>query len=414
MKTIILSIIIVIGCANYIQAQSFSHEATITGIKKDSLYKIPLNPEYKQFMNSDFHDMRIYDSRNKEVPYVILSEPILKAKSDFSPYEIVSQKHFKSYSEIIIRNINKDKISNIAFNINNSDAYKYCSIEGSDDLKQWYSVSELQELSLAYNELYTNQYKCIYFPLNDYQYFKLIVDDWYAQPLKINSAGCFKKSVIAGKLNDVTFTKVISEDVKNKKTIVHLTFGNNQAIDRIDFTIKLPRLYMRHAVVYAYRERELKHHQKEKYKETLFEYDLKSDNVLFFDIPQLNEKELFIEIENNDNPALEIESINCKQLASYVVCDFVANQNYTLKCGNDKLKQPQYDLINFVSQIPQLLPEVQLEAMKEITKEDLPITKEKEKSFFETQQFLWLCLGIGSLIIFLFSRSLLKDMGKKD
>lgn len=414
MKNIILSIFLAICCINSLLAQSFSHEAIINGITKDSLYKIPLNPKYKQFMSSDLHDTRIYDSKNKEVPYVILCEPLLKAKSDFVPYEIVSQKHFNSFSEIIIRNANKDKISNIAFNINNSDAYKYCSIEGSDDMEQWYSVSELQELSLAYNELYTNQYKCIYFPLNEYQYFKLTVDDWYAQPLKINSAGCFKNSVIAGKLNEVTFTKTISEDIKNKKTIIHLSFSDNQAIDRIDFKIRTPRLYMRHAIIYANREREAKHHQKEHYKETLFEFDLKSDNVLFFDVPQLNEKDLFIEIENKDNPALEIETISCKQLASYLVCDFVANQNYTLKCGNDKLKQPEYDLINFVARIPQLLPEAQLEPMKVLTKEVEPALKEKEKSFFETQQFLWLCLGIGSIIIFLFSRSLLKDMGKKE
>ena len=83
---------------------------------------------------------------------------------------------------------------------------------------------------------------------------------------------------------------------------------------------------MRHAIVYDNGERELKHHQNEQYKEILFEFDLKSDNVLFFDVPQLNEKELFIEIENKDNPALEIETISCKQLATYLICDFVANQ----------------------------------------------------------------------------------------
>jgi hypothetical protein len=414
MKHIIFTLFSAIICINSLVAQSFLHESLIKGIHKDSLYKIPLNPHYKQFMSLDLHDMRIYDANQKEIPYVVLSEPLLKAKSDFVPYEIVSQKHFNSYSEIIIRNSNKDRINNIAFNINNSDSYKYCSIEGSDDMKQWYSVSELQELSLAYNELYTNQYKCIYFPLNEYQYFKLTVDDWYAQPLKINSAGFYKNSIIAGKLNDVSFTKAISEDTKNKKTIIHLSFANNQAINRIDFKIKSPRLYMRHAIIYASREREVMRHQKEQYREILFEFDLKSDNVLLFDVPQLNEKEVFIEIDNKDNPALEIETISCKQLASYLVCDFKANQNYTLKCGNDKLKRPEYDLVNFVSQIPQLLPEAQLEPIKALVKEDVPVIKEKEKPFFETQQFLWLCLGIGIVIIFLFSRSLLKDMGKKE
>lgn len=410
-KISIAAVLVLYSCMN-VFAQSFTHQASITGISKDSLYKIPLDPDRKQYMSSNLHDLRIYDAKQNEVPYVVLSEPLLKAKSDFVEYEIVSQNHFSTFSEIVIRNPNKDKISNIAFNINNSDAYKYCSIEGSNDKKQWYSVSELQELSLAYNELYTNQYKCIYFPLNDYEYFRLTVDDWYSHPLKINSAGCFKNSVIAGKLNEVAFSKTISADPKTKTTLIHLAFNNNQTVDRIDFKIKAPRLYRRHATVFVNRQETIKH-KTTQYREVLYEFELKSDDVLFFDVPALNEKELFIEIENKDNPPLAIESISCKQLATYLVCDLKAKQDYTLKCGNKDLKLPEYDLVNFISQIPQLLPEAKLSPMKELPKQEVKV-EHKEKSFFETPQFLWLCLGIGVLVVFLFSRSLLKDMGKKE
>lgn len=410
MKKLICLFFSLVLMTEFIHAQEFKHQASVTGIKESGLYKIPLTPEYKQYMSLNLHDLRIMDSSHKEVPYVMLREPLLKSKSDFVAYEIVSQKHFSTYSEIIIHNPNKDKISNIAFNINNSDAYKYCTIEGSEDGKQWYTVSELQELSLVYNEVYTNQYKCIYFPLNNYTYFRLLVDDWNSQPLKINTAGYFRNSVIAGKLNDVNFTKAISNDVKNKRTVIALVFPNNQSVDRIDFKIKEPRLFMRHAIIYAKREHKIKD-KTEMYQETFLEFDLKSDEPLYFDIPQLNEKELFIEIENKDNPPLEIESIHCKQLETYLVSDFKANQAYTLMCGDEKLKTPEYDLINFVSQIPQLLPVAKLDAIKEVPK----VTKvemEKAKPFYETQQFLWFCLGLGAIIIFFFSKSLLKDMGK--
>lgn len=391
-------------------AQSYSHQAPIAGLKESGLYKIPLNPDLKQYMTKDLHDTRIHDSSQREVPYVVLSEPILKSKSDFIEYKILSQKHFGNYSEIIIHNPNRDKISNIAFNINNSDAYKYCAIEGSEDMKQWYSVSEDQELSLVYNDVYTNTYKVIYFPLNNYSYFRLLVDDWRAEPLKINSAGYFKNSVIAGKLNDVVFTKSISEDKVNKKTIIQLSFSNNQEVNRLDFKVKSPRLYMRHATIYVNRERKLKHDKIEKYREMLYEFNLSSDYPLLFDVPYLNEKEVFIEIENKDNPPLELESISCKQLASYLVCDLNANNKYHLRFGNTALKMPEYDLGNFVTSIPQLLPQAEIGAIKEIPKTIVNV-KEKEKSFFETRQFLWLCLGLGTIIIFFFSKSLLKDMG---
>ena len=408
-----------------LQAQVFKHQAKITAVKENGLHKISLNPNYKQFMSTNLHDMRIYDSAHKEVPYIVLSEPLLKSKSDFISYEIVSQKHFSAnanihlnwhstyaYTELIIKNAAKESISNIAFNITNSDAYKYCSIEGSDDGKQWYSVSELQELSLAYNDVYTNQYKCIYFPLTNYAYFRLLVEDWHSQPLKINSAGYFKNSVIAGKLNDVLFSKTLTEDVKTKTTTIKLALTNNQEIDRIDFEIKEPRLYKRHAIIYVNRARTYKN-KTENYRENLFEFELSSNKPLFIDVPNLLEKEVFIEIENKDNPVLEIEKLTCKQLASYIVCDFKANHTYSLYCGNDKLKTPEYDLINFVSKIPQLLPEATMGDITE-TKNTTPIVTTKEVSFFETKQFLWLCLVLGAIVIFLFSRSLLKDMGNKE
>ena len=407
------------------QAQEFEYEAKIFTVKENGLHKIALNPNYKQYMSYNLHDMRIYDSARKEVPYIVLSEPLLKSKSDFIPYEIVSQKHFNTndkirlnphstfgYTELIIKNAAKDSISNIAFNITNSDAYKYCSIEGSEDGKQWYSVSESQELSLAYNDVYTNQYKCIYFPLTNYAYFRLLVEDWHSQPLKINSAGYFKNSVIAGKLNDVLFSKTISEDAKTKTTTIKLALTNNQEIDRLDFEIKEPRLFKRHATIYVNRTRTYKN-KTESYRENLYDFELSSDKSLFIDVPKFLEKELFIEIENKDNPILEIEKLTCKQLASYIVCDFKANRSYSLSCGNEKLNLPEYDLIHFVSQIPQLLPEATIGAISKI-KNATPVSATKELSFFETKQFLWLCLVLGAIVIFLFSRSLLKDMGSKE
>ena len=97
-------------------------------------------------------------------------------------------------------------------------------------------------------------------------------------------------------------------------------------------------------------------------------------------------------------------------MASYLLCDLKANNQYHLPFGNTALKMPEYDLGNFVTTIPQLLPQAEIGVIKEITKTVAKV-EEKEKSFFETKQFLWLCLGLGTIIIFFFSKSLLKDMG---
>ena len=406
-----------IACVAQLSAQ-FSHQATIKGVQQSGLYKMSLDPLARQYMSSDLHDVRIYDGAQKEVPYVLLSEPLLKSKTDFVPYPILTQKHLENHSEIVIHNINKDGINNIAFNINNSDAHKYCAIEGSDDLDQWYSLSAVQELSLVYNNVYTNTYKCIYFPLSDYRYFRLTIEDWRTEPLKINSAGYFKNSVIAGQLAPVVFAKTQKENAAQKVTTIHLSSVNSQKIDRIDFKISSPRLFMRHARVYEIREQRSKH-KTEQYKETLCEFDLSAGKPLFFDVPQLTGKDFFIDIENKDNPPLEIDSVICKQLATYLVCDLNADNKYTLKCGNMALKIPEYDLVNFVSATPQLLPAAEVEDFKQVTpakEKSIAVdeVKPKSKAFYETRPFIWVCLGFAAIIIFWFSRNLLRDMNKEE
>lgn len=406
MKTHVL-ILAVLFALTQAGAQTFTHEAKITVHGKSGLHKIALDATDKRFMRKDLRDMRILDPNGKEVPYVVLSEPLLRSKSDFVEYPIHSQIHHRNYSEVIIENTNKEKISNIAFNINNSDAVKRCAIEGSDDMKQWYTVSENQELSLAYNSEYTNTYKCIYFPLNNYRYFRLLIDDWRAEPMKINSAGYFRNSVIAGKLNEVNVT-TSSEEIK-KTTLLKLSFANNQQVDRMDFKIKDPRLFKRRAVVFVNREQKRKK-TIEKYKQVLFEFDLSSDRPLWFDVPAINEPEVFIEIDNKDNPPLVIESVECRQLASYLICDLDSTKNYTLKCGNSELKVPEYDLNYFVSNVPQLLPEATLDDIKAIPTAFIQKPEETQQPFYETREFMWLCIGVGIAIVALFSASLLKEM----
>ncbi len=408
MKLFNLAALILCGFCLKISGQS--HSTILKRISRDTLYKISLPPAYKQHMAADMHDVRIFNSKKQEVPYIILSEPSRQKETNFIAYEIVSQTHFKTFSEIVISNKNKDKISNIAFNINNSDAYKYCSVEGSNDGKQWYAISELQELSLLYNGAYTNQYKAIYFPLSDYLYFRLTVDDWLSHPLKINSAGYFKNSVIAGKFYDVLYSKEILQNEKSKTTTIHFKFNNNQAINRLDFTIKAPRLFLRQAIIYVNRQTQIKN-KHENYREELAQFEINSDKPFLFDVTEINEKEFFVEIKNKDNQPMQIEDVKCKQLASFLVCDLNANETYSLTMGNKNLKTPEYDLQNFITQVPQLLPEAALCQLIKI-ESNIPKPQVKNISFYETSQFLWVCLAIGCIVIFLFSRSLLKDMGE--
>ena len=396
----------------FLHAQSFKFKTALNKTNNIGLHKLELKPAHQLYMMPSYNDVRIYDSLNKEVPYVLLSEPVVKSKTDFVEYTIKSQTHLKNHTEIIIENPNKNAISNIAFNINNSDALKYCSIEGSDDLGQWFTVSELQMLGLTYNEDYTNQYKCIYFPVNNYSYFRLLVDDWSSEPFKVNSAGYFKNSVISGKLNTLETKQEISIDSKKKITTIKLTFPCQQEVNQLSFKISAPRLFLRRANVYTISKEVLKNKKTVNHINQINAFELNADKPFIFDVPSITTNELFIDIENNDNQPLQIDSVVIKQLAKYLIMDVANGSNYTLKCGDNQLQKPQYDLINFIKQSPQLLPELTLSAFEPINTTKNTIVK--PKPFYEEKYFLWFCLLIAVVAISFFAWKLMKDLGTKE
>lgn len=402
--------------------KAFTWQCRVDSVLKNGLHKMELSHELMGKSEKDLHDLRLVDSADRELPYVVLSEPLLRAQSDFVPYKVLSVTHhnqrhyrfffFHDYTEVTIENPGKDKLNNLSLNVNNSDAYKYCAVEGSDDQKNWYSVSEHQELSLAYDNDYTNTYKCIYFPANNYRYFRLVIDDRHQRPFKINAVGQFKNTMISGKLNHLSHKTTISQKEKEKQTVVELDFGSSQLLNRLTFHIKAPRLYKRSARIYVTRQAE-RNHQVVNEKVNLYELDLDAAGRLFFDLPYIHEQRIWIEIDNKDNPPLEIDSISCFRLATYLIADLNKGNRYFLKGGDSTLKVPEYDLINFVNDVPQLMPKAWL---GKLTQVEAAATKviSPAKPFYEEPWFMWACIGAGAVILLIFSVNLLKDMKQNE
>lgn len=405
-KLICLVSFIIVVLINNVVAQQFKYKSALSTISVSSLYKVELSPLVQNYCFSNYKDLRVVDSVGNQKPYVILSEPILKSANDFIKYTIVSQNHFKNYTEIVIENPTKEKISNIAFNINNSEALKLCTIEGSDDLKQWYSISKLQTLSLSYNEQYTNQFKCLYFPLSNYKYFRLLIDDWSSEPYKVNSAGYFKNSLISGKLNKVANSFQLSTN--QKITTLKLSISGNQCVQQLVFKISQPHLFLRKASVYYKEKIKVAKQIETEQKQIIKNFTLNSNEPLIVDIPETQKNELYIDIENEDNEALQIDSVITNQLARFLIFDAAQNHQYFLKCGNDSLQLPNYDIANFVNGSPQFYPELKFSSFENI--EIVSEVKNKQPQFFESKLFIWIAISVCSLIIGLFSIKMIKNL----
>ena len=121
-------------------------------------------------------------------------------------------------------------------------------------------------------------------------------------------------------------------------------------------------------------------------------------------------KEFIIEIDNQDNPALEIKKINLFQSPVNILTDLKSNENYTLKIDST-WSAPQYDLANSGIDFNQNYPVATISNLEKLEQSK---SKEAEKTFWQTPLFMWICIVLAVAIIGYFAVGLVKDMNKEN
>ncbi|MEO8761484.1 MAG: hypothetical protein ABI388_08840 [Bacteroidia bacterium] len=406
----LISFLFLLIVGNTAFAQNFTQQVIIDSVQTDGMHRIELTPKIREYAKLDLSDVRILDEKQNQIPYIVLNESAVKRSTSFIEYKIVSTE-IKSnrFTKITIENTDKQPINNVSLCIANADILKTCRISGSDDMKQWYAVSDVQELAYLYDNDNTKSYKTIYFPQVDYRYYQIFINDSNSAPLNISKAGYFKGFSIDGTMLDVIPQKTnTTNDSKNKKTLIAISFTNMQVINQMVFKITGPKFYKRQASIFVKRQRAFKK-KIENYTEVLYEFELNSSAPQTFDLRNINEKEFVIEIANLDNPSLKIEQLTFKQLGISLVADLKTTEKYKLVMGDKNLQAPQYDLDYFKDKIPKQLPVVHLGIIEPI-KTTSKIANTETASFWQQKWFMWLCISLGALIIFLFSFKLLKEI----
>lgn len=394
------------------RSQNFTHSLTITA-KHAGLQALALSPELKNLANTSFNDVRIYDKNKNEVPYFLVNESFNYLSSRFREYEVQDKEVGKGrYTSFAVLNPGKRPMQNIVLCTMNSDAIKICNVVGSDDKKQWYSVSDHIWMYNLHDEGSVNAYRTLTFPMVNYKYIKIEINDLHTLPLNILKAGYFEGAISAGKINELKPVTESYTTLKDKKISVNeVKFENSSIVNKITFQVKAPNYFKRRARILVDRTRTVKGRE-EQYKETVLEFELNSNTANSFDLTNFREKEFEIEIMNEDNPPLEFEKIVYGQLQTYLVADFRAGEEYSLFVGNKKLHTPSYDLEYFKDKISQYVPTLQVSDLKPIPQMAGEPVVVAEKKMWQEPWFMWACIALASFTLFLFSIRVLKDLKK--
>ncbi|PTM02492.1 MAG: hypothetical protein DA405_12830 [Bacteroidetes bacterium] len=389
-------------------AQSFSAE--ISAIKETGLYKILLPAQLRAASAQNFDFLRLNDTANLEQPYLIMDA----SDRQFATYqsiEILDQKIYADSLSRYIINRPLELTSSLILKLANTEIDKEISIYGSDNKEDWFGLIENQRLNINASSSPLIE-KSVSLPLSNYAYLKIEIDNRTSAPIDLKEFGFYTNQYIPSALLPLQeISWELKELTEEKITRINFSSLDVHQIDALAFEIN-NAYYLRPASLLEKREQETKK-GREIYEEVLYRFNLSASSQNYFTFTHLALAEFHIDIENADNPPLEIANIHFYQKPKYLVAYLEAGKSYHVDIDLSR-KRPQYDLGNFISDKLHSLKDAEIISMNALKSEaNLEAKADVEDSFFQSKLFMWLAILIGGLLISYIAFGLLKDMGKE-
>lgn len=399
-------------CLVYIgYSKEFQYSSTLKTDYPKGYQQVDLSPELLGLLNASFSDLRLLDSNQNEVPYVLRKETLVAMESFFREYPIrVNSPAPNGTSVVVFDNPKKETIDQIIFVVKNTAVSKSARLSGSDNNTDWFLIRENIRLHSMQNAKKTTDLKLLNFPKSDYAYFKLEVNDSNSLPIQFEKVGYYDYQNIDGSMT-ISSMSLFSVKDTNQVSHIHLTSEFPTRVERIRLHVTGPEHYYRQVHFKLKKTRVTRKGKKETYFEHLRSSFLNSNTENIFHIGPINLQDLYVEIENGDDQPLLLTEAETYFLKNYLVAELDPAMTYQLKFGNPKVRAPKYDLQHFVSQIPTNIPVIESGLIIR------PPTNKKvapTDSILDNKWLIWTVIGVVGVILAFISFSMIKEMSKEE
>ena len=387
-------------------AQDFKFETAVPEVTESGYYRIELSPELLGQTERALSDLRVYDQAGVEQPYVTQRESAVSSQSLFREYEITDKVYKENaVSYLIFRNETKEAIDNVSFLVKNTEAKKRARLSGSDDQENWYVIKDNYLLHAMQSTGETSEMKMLNFPLSDYAYFKLEINDSSRLPINILKVGYYDTKKIEGLSTSYTCPRIEQKD-SAKTSFVTMNFPAPVYMEQLQFSVSGSEYFSRQATLKVKRTGLNKKNKPYTYYESLGRFDLNSNNKNEFPFQGISGQELILEIANLDNQPLRVNQVQVSYLNRYLVADLSAASEYTIKFGDLSLRKPQYDLEQFRDQIPEELARIEHGSIVELEQEE-----KKKAGLWNNKYLVWFVIAVVGFGLTYISLKMVKEMG---
>ena len=406
MKNILLIIMIFISF-NFGTAQDFNWKVEVPPVDTSAYYNIFLRPEITANLNYKFSDIRIYNAKRNEIPFIRLSQEDEFKTSKSKKVKIIQNEHktAKKFTFVLIHNSQKDEYDNFVLIIKQTDAEKWVHISGSNDLKNWHILKNNTRYQSEYSDSTTAELRLLDIPASKYEYYKILLFDYNREVFQINKILNYEIGD-----NEISYTKVVQptfrqdDTTQATRTLLRISFPKAQYIDKIVFEIESPNYYLRKAELTKQDSSTGKKIRLEYYDEAQKDFYLNSDSSNILILSKFYAKELVLVIDNNDDIPLKISGVKAYQENEYLTAFLQNEQKYYIEFGNKNVPPPIYDLKHFKDKIPANLRVVQVSKITQL----IDYNTTKHGALYIKPFYLWIAFGVVILILSLISIKVFK------
>tara|TARA_R110002050_G_scaffold221792_2_gene357662 strand:- start:24988 stop:26226 length:1239 start_codon:yes stop_codon:yes gene_type:complete len=411
MKRILLNSLIALLVSVQVSAQNFEYSAFINPVDSSGFHKVVLNPFLLGLLNKGMYDLRIYDENNQEVPYLFSEEASSSTNATFREYEITEQ-HFREneVSYLVFHNPEKKEVNNLSIVVQNTDVQKHARLSGSNDNKTWYVIKNNYLLHSMHSNSETSNLNILNFPLSNFEFFKLEIDDYWKLPIHILKVGYYDYELQKGRVTTFDIPFRWSKDTLNS-SYYQLALSDSFYVEKLQFQMSGADYFNRYTQISIpetlIRKKKEIHHSR-----TLRSFELNSNSDNLVNIGGFSTDSLYVEIQNQDNQPLKMQHVTGSYLNKYVIADFNPSHTYTIKFGAKNAVKAHYDLESFSDKIPTDLKMITHLAPQKINRIQ-PATITEEPGLFDKEIVIWIIIGVVGLLLAFVSLKMVREMGEK-
>lgn len=411
MRNKFLLILLVLFCSTsfvYGQMEDYNYKRELLGVD-DLWHKVELPDDIFKNISQSLNDIRIYginaENDTIEAPYLLrLNKGEITSKEvDVEIINTSSTENGYYFTFEVVQGVTINELK-LDFKQQNFD-WKL-KLEGSQNQQEWFSIVDDYRILSIKNSETEYQFTDIVFPDSKYRYFRVCVkSDSKPDLVAIKMTS---NEVKEGVFKDFEIVKTQIKELESaRKTEIEVDLDLQVPVSSVKINVKDNFDYYRKVKI-QYLSDSTKTEKGWMYSfRTLTEGMLTSIETNEFKFESTILNKLKIIIYNLDNEPLHFENVAVKGYQHDLLVRFTEPADYYLTYGKIKAKKPNYEISQFVSNIPESLTNLELGVQQIIPKKDVV----KKEPLFKNKNWLW---GIMIIIIGVLGWFSIKMMKTKD